>query len=374
MDHPVVSVIIPTFNRAAIVARAIDSVLHQTYQPVNLIVVDDGSTDETPEVLKAYGSAIVSVRQDNAGPAAARNRGIRESQGDLIAFLDSDDTWHTAKLERQVALLQSAGPAVPCCLCNTLMKMPNRKEESSFAIAWVNMREPQGVWLNPAAVLATRFVLFCQAALIRREFLLQCRGFDEQLRLMEDHDLALRLALRGPWAFIREPLAVWCGGHDTPGLWAAAMRQPARLYQSIEYIDRKILAQEPIPDHQIRKYLRSDLHSAERRLRAERLGASGRALSRLAAKGITGWDRLRRAWFIRSRSCPMPKTKPIWAPGESPAPSPERRDSRATDEPALSIRSCREGDARELTVRLPHLDRTAWGGSPRPGADAGAPR
>ncbi|MCL5281677.1 MAG: glycosyltransferase family 2 protein [Planctomycetes bacterium] len=323
MGYPLVSIIIPTFNRAGIVTRAIDSVLHQTYRPVHVIVVDDGSTDETPEVLKAYGSAIVYVRQGNAGPAAARNRGIRESEGDLIAFLDSDDLWLTTKLERQVALLQDAGPAVPCCLCNTLMKMPKRREASSFAIAWVNMREPEGLWLNPAAVLATRFVLFCQAALVRREFLLQCRDFDERLWLMEDHDLALRLALRGPWAFIREPLAVWCGGHDTPGLWAAAMRQPARLYQSIEYIDRKVLGQESIPDLQIRRYLRSDLHRAERKLLAERLVASGRALSRLAALGITGWDRLRRAWFIRSRSWPMPKTKPITAHGESRAQGPD---------------------------------------------------
>jgi glycosyltransferase involved in cell wall biosynthesis len=374
MNRPLVSVIIPTFNRAAIVARAIDSVLRQTYRPLHVIVVDDGSTDETPEVLKAYGSTIMSVRQDNAGPAVARNRGIRESQGDLIAFLDSDDTWLATKLERQVALLQSAGPAVPCCLCNTLMKMPNTREESSFAIAWVSMRESEGLWLNPAAVLATRFVLFCQAALIRREFLLQCRGFDERLRLMEDHDLALRLALRGPWTFVQEPLAVWCGGRDTSGLWAAAMRQPARLYQSIEYIDRKILAQEPIPDPQIRKYLQSDLHSAKRKLLAERLVASGRALSRLAAKGITGWDRLRRAWFIRSPSWPRPKTKPISTCTERPAQTPDQRDSRASEGPAIPIRPFREGDSRGFTTRFPRPDRTASPDSPQPDAAAGAPR
>ena len=104
MTSPLVSVVIPTFNRAATIVRAVESVLQQTYRPLELIVVDDGSTDGTSEVLQAYGKAVVYVRQDNAGPAAARNRGIRESQGDMVAFLDSDDVWLAAKLERQVAL------------------------------------------------------------------------------------------------------------------------------------------------------------------------------------------------------------------------------------------------------------------------------
>jgi len=308
--NPLVSVIIPTFNRARVVGRAIDSVLRQTYPCVEVIVVDDGSADDTAEVLQAYGRAIVYVRQDNAGPSAARNRGVRESTGELVAFLDSDDAWLTTKLERQVALLQRASEQVPCCLCNTLMRTPDAKEESSFGIAWLEMREPEGLWLNPAAVLATRFVLFCQAALIRRPFLLQCGGFDERLRLMEDHDLALRLALRGPWAFVREPLAVWSGG-DKLSLSAAAMQQPAQLYQSIEYIDRKVLEHEEIPDDSIRKYLEWDLRRARRRLWAERLGASGHVLPRLGAWGITGWDQLQRAWFRRSRSYPRPETAPL---------------------------------------------------------------
>jgi glycosyltransferase involved in cell wall biosynthesis len=311
--NPLVSVIIPTFNRASVVTHAIDAVLKQTWRSTEVIVVDDGSTDQTSEVLKAYGNAIVYIRQDNAGPAAARNRGIRESKGDLIAFLDSDDVWLSTKLERQVALLQSAGPEVPCCLCNTLMRTPDGREESSFGIAWLGMREPEGLWLNPAAVLATRFVLFCQAVLVRRRFLLECGGFDESLRLMEDHDLALRLALRGPWAFIREPLAVWSGGKDDLSLWTEAMKQPARLYQNIEYIDRKVLEQEEIRDDGVRKCLRRDLHRARRRLSVERLTAGGGVLSQLQAKGLSGWDRLQQAWFRRSRSYPMPKTAPIAA-------------------------------------------------------------
>lgn len=243
--NPLVSVIIPTFNRAGVVTRAIDSVLGQTYRPVEVVVVDDGSTDDTPQVLRTYGAAIVSVVQDNAGPSGARNRGIRESKGDFIAFLDSDDLWLATKLERQVDLLQRAGRAVPCCLCDTVIRRPDQPEQSAFQIAWLKLREPQGLWLNPALVLATRFVLFCQAVLIRREVLLDCGGFDERLWVMEDHDLALRLALRGPWAFLRDPLAVWCGANDDFNLSVAARKQPVRWYRCMEQIDQRILEQEP---------------------------------------------------------------------------------------------------------------------------------
>jgi len=309
--NPLVSVIIPTFNRAGVVTRAVDSVLGQTYRPVEVIVVDDGSTDTTPEVLKSYGNAIVSVVQDNAGPSAARNRGVRESRGDLIAFLDSDDLWLAGKLERQVDLLQRAGADVPCCLCDTRMRIAEGREQSSFQIARLRLGEPQGLWVNPALVLATRFVLFCQAALIRRGFLVDCGGFDERLWLMEDHDLALRLALRGPWAVIRDPLAVWCGANDEFNLSIAAQKEPARLLGCVEYIDRKILEQERGLDGQVKRYLQRDLQGVRRRLLARRWDARGRALPRIAARMVVGWDRLRQAWFRRSWSYPRAEVLPI---------------------------------------------------------------
>ena len=309
--NPLVSVIIPTFNRAGVVTRAIDSVLGQTYRPVEVVVVDDGSTDRTPEVLRSYGDAIVSVVQDNTGPAAARNRGIRESRGALIAFLDSDDLWLPAKLQRQVDLLQRAGADVPCCLCDTRMRWAQNREQSSFQIARLRLGEPQGLWVNPALVLATRFVLFCQAALIRREFLTDCGGFDERLWLMEDHDLALRLALRGPWAVIRDPLALWCGQNDEFNLSVAARKEPARLLQCIEYIDRKILDQEKGLDRQVKRYLQRDLRGVRRRLLTQQWGAQVHVLPRAAARLMAGWDRLRQAWFRRSWSYPKAELRPI---------------------------------------------------------------
>src|SRR5262245_24730960 len=96
-----VSVVIPTFNRAHLITGAIESVLAQTLPPLEIIVVDDGSTDDTPERLAPYLDRIVFLGQENRGVSAARNAGIQAARGNLIAFLDSDDVWHPRKIEIQ---------------------------------------------------------------------------------------------------------------------------------------------------------------------------------------------------------------------------------------------------------------------------------
>ena len=103
MNPPLVSCIVPVFNGERYLAEAVDSILAQTYRPLELIVVDDGSTDGTPGIVRAYGTRVRGVRQENAGAPAARNRGLRAARGELVAFLDSDDLWHREKLTRQVA-------------------------------------------------------------------------------------------------------------------------------------------------------------------------------------------------------------------------------------------------------------------------------
>src|SRR5437763_447547 len=97
-----VSVIIPAYNFARYVPEAIDSVLAQTYAPFEVIVVDDGSTDDTPKVLAAYGNRIRAIRQVNQGVAAARNTGLAAAGGEYVAFIDSDDTWEPRKLQLQM--------------------------------------------------------------------------------------------------------------------------------------------------------------------------------------------------------------------------------------------------------------------------------
>lgn len=206
-----VSVIIPTYNRARTIARALNSVFTQTYGPLEVIVVDDGSTDGTTEALAPYGDRIQLVRQKNQGPAAARNTGIKAATGEIITFLDDDDSWLPDKIERQVKLLQATrSSGVKCCVCNAKMVYPTGAV-TSFARAGLHPAQPEGIWTNPTEVLIDRFVLFNQVIAVWRETLEEAGYFRQDLWLMEDYDLALRLSLMGPWAFMTDPLVIWHG-------------------------------------------------------------------------------------------------------------------------------------------------------------------
>jgi glycosyltransferase involved in cell wall biosynthesis len=103
MDQPLVSCIVPVFNGERYLAEALDSILAQQYEPLEIIVADDGSTDGTAAIARSYGDRVRVIRQPNAGAPAARNLGLQAARGELIAFLDSDDLWHREKLARQTA-------------------------------------------------------------------------------------------------------------------------------------------------------------------------------------------------------------------------------------------------------------------------------
>jgi len=111
---PIVSVIIPTFNRGWVIREAIDSVLNQTFGSFELIVVDDGSTDNTHDILAEYKDRITLIKQRNRGVSAARNRGMDVASGRFMAFLDSDDLWLPQKLSRQIAFFESNPAALIC--------------------------------------------------------------------------------------------------------------------------------------------------------------------------------------------------------------------------------------------------------------------
>jgi len=114
-DRPLVSCVIPAFNAEAHLGEAIDSVLAQSHRVLEVVVVDDGSTDGTAQVAQSGGELVIYVQQANAGPSSARNRGVELARGELVAFLDADDRWLEGKLARQVALL-SARPELDGCL------------------------------------------------------------------------------------------------------------------------------------------------------------------------------------------------------------------------------------------------------------------
>ena len=203
MAAPRVSVVIPAYNAAACVRRAVDSVLAQTCADFELLVVDDGSRDATREVLAGYGERLRVLAQANAGPAAARNHGLREARGEFVAFLDADDWWLPAKLERQVALLD-ARPGLGFCSTATQVLTPTGAPDQAWPCC-ADDGTPllERLFVQGAAVSGSTSGVLARAALLR-----EVGGFDERLRGFEDPDLWLRLAARTGYACIAEPLTV----------------------------------------------------------------------------------------------------------------------------------------------------------------------
>lgn len=199
---PVVSVVIPAYNAAWCVRKAIDSVLAQTFHSFELIVVDDGSTDDTPTVLASYGDAIRVVRQPNCGMGGARNAGIQAATGEFIAFLDSDDWWLPQKLERQVALMRSA-PQVGFSSCAARVEDPEGRLLNLWQCpGW------EGAFLVHLFSSGADVPGSCSAVIARRQLIVEAGGFDESLRGVEDPDLWMRLAAVTDYACLDEAMAV----------------------------------------------------------------------------------------------------------------------------------------------------------------------
>jgi glycosyltransferase involved in cell wall biosynthesis len=273
MTNPIrVSAIIATYNRAYIVGEAIESILNQTYKNVEVVVVDDGSTDDTQEKLKQYGDRIRIAYQKNSGPAAAWNRGISESRGEVVAFLGSDDIWLPTFVERQVSVLQRAGEEVPCSLSNSWLRFVDGRGSTSFQHVLLEPLYEDGIWLNAAEVLATRFVLFGQTVAIRRTALEKAGGFDETLWFLEDYDLALKLSVQGPWGFVREPLVVLRQG-SADSLSRKSLTEQVHLKENMVKIRSRILNRLDAGDQftRLRKILARELQQDSRELWAARI-------------------------------------------------------------------------------------------------------
>ena len=192
-----VSVIIPTYNQAQQLPRAIESVWAQGIEDLEVIVVDDGSTDDTDVVLRELSNdgRLRCFRQQNLGPAAARNRGIRESRGELIAFLDSDDFWLPGKLQAELEALERTGCRFSYCGSqvvdengDVLTSLPAADKDSLFS---------ELIWGNRIAT---------PTVLVHRSLLDEAGPFDESLHSGEDWDLWLRLSLRSRAACVPKPL------------------------------------------------------------------------------------------------------------------------------------------------------------------------
>ncbi len=202
---PDISVIIPSHDRWHTLPRALDSVLAQQLQPLEVIVVDDGSSDDTAALMAEHYPSVRLLQQKNQGVSAARNSGIKVSKGRWIALLDSDDVWHPEKLERQREQL-IAEPVYRLCHCdeiwirNGVRVNPKRRHQKTGG--WVFEQCLPLCAISPSA------------ALIRRDVFEDIGFFDPELPACEDYDFWLRLTHREPVLYIEEALLNKYGGHE----------------------------------------------------------------------------------------------------------------------------------------------------------------
>ncbi len=200
---PTVSVIIPTYNRAHLIGRAIQSVLNQTYQDFEIIVVDDGSTDNTEEVMKRFNDERIKYikHEQNKGEAAARNTGIKIARGEYIAFQDSDDEWLPEKLEKQIKVFENASSKVGVVYTG-FWRIKNGKKTY---IPSSKITPKEGDIHN---ILLEGNFIGGPVTLIKKECFERAGMFDEELPLLTDWEMWIRLSKYYHFKYIDEPLVI----------------------------------------------------------------------------------------------------------------------------------------------------------------------
>lgn len=227
MEQPTVSVVIPTFNRREQLALSLSSVAAQTVKPHEIVVVDDGSTDDTREMLDEFARRhsdmqILVIHQENRGPSAARNAGMKAASGDLIAFLDDDDVWVSQKTERQLSVF-AADPQLDLLGCaSNVVKLYG-------AVRVARIREWAMLFRNWFAT---------PTVMVRREVALSCGGFPEDLRQYEDYALWLKISGRHRCAFLNEVL-VNCGDGKPPFGYSGLSADLQACYEGEREVHRR---------------------------------------------------------------------------------------------------------------------------------------
>jgi len=206
-----ISIIIPAYNRAATIRGAIESVLRQTYTDFELLIVDDGSTDDTMARVTEISDPRIRLlaNPENMGASAARNTGIKNARGKWVAFQDSDDEWLPEKLQKQMHRIESKANDPVACYCGmVVVGRHDQGEQERPKVHYIPDAKltkvegdilPTVLMANPAST---------QTLMVRREVLNEIGGFDENLPALVDWDCVMRLANRGPFAFVDEPLVL----------------------------------------------------------------------------------------------------------------------------------------------------------------------
>lgn len=228
-QHKPISVIIPTYNRSKSILRSIQSVIDQTYPVDEIIIADDGSTDDTKDVLASIKDARVKFCSlpENRGAGGARNYGVSKARNEIIAFHDSDDEWHVDKIEKQMAIFESHPE---CGLIYTAYRM-----HLVYGIEHIvpDLNKVDELSGDIFANLLVRNTIGAPTVLMRKSIFEEVGGFDEKMRSLEDWDFALKVAGKYPIGFVAEPLLEV---EQTQGSVSSAQ---AAYYQNRCYMLRK---------------------------------------------------------------------------------------------------------------------------------------
>lgn len=210
---PLVSVVIPAYNSARHIAEAIDSVLRQDYPALEILVIDDGSVDNTIEIIASYGDKVRLLTQTNQGSAAARNHGIRQANGKYIAFLDADDAWWSHKTRYQVDALMQSGYKMAYSRFirwyeDASGHFPHPETEFSLA-SHPHVSEDRVVTGSPYAELLLDCIVWTSTVIVEKNELEEAGMFDEYLRKGQDYDLWIRLSRRIDMLGLEQPTALY---------------------------------------------------------------------------------------------------------------------------------------------------------------------
>jgi glycosyltransferase involved in cell wall biosynthesis len=224
-----VSVVVPTYNYGRYLGGALTSVLGQTHPHLEILVVDDGSTDNTPGVVAPFlaDRRVRYFRRPNGGPAAARNFGVDQARGSLVAFLDADDRWLPAKLEKQLACFRA--PAAPGLVYARRLLI----DAEGWQLEYPQPELHRG-WVLPR-LFRDNFICF-SSVVVRRELLVEAGGFDPDVEHAEDYDLLLRLTQRCRVDYVDEPLVLYRTGHGN------LSSQHEKRFRAVVGIMRRFLA------------------------------------------------------------------------------------------------------------------------------------
>jgi len=249
---PKVSVIIPTYNRASTIKEALLSIFDQTYLDFEIIVVDDGSTDNTCQIVSELGNQSGKVQyiyQDNRGRSAARNLGVRAAQGDYVAFLDSDDIFLPNKLNVQVLTLEKNfdfGMAY-----STFFRMQKKRYVLENA---VSPGKKMSGWIYPELLFIKKNIITVPSVMVRTQILKEVGGFDETMHTCEDLDLWRRIARRYKVLQIEQPLAAVRYNQYDPTPLVEKVKARTFYYQ-------KAIAEDPSLEKSIQAKLFSEMYS-----------------------------------------------------------------------------------------------------------------